>query len=396
MDDICPIDSLNDEENLSDQLYQLVLHGHTAELRCRLEELPNAIEHLIAVRSYGEEKLSLLMVAALHGHDGIVRLLLTFDPSNQQIKLRGQILNQDQTTMKDVNALYCACDRGHFHVAKTLIELGKADVNHSSPDEHLYARTALLIAAVKDHLELFLLLLHHGATIDKSLLKLAVRRQSHTIIRYLLDQSLISPDQLELEATSSLSWCSDREAMRNRAKPLRIALEYRQRTGLRKVCPPPSSIYDYQQECQTNDELEKTLDDRDRLLIEFLLIQERLLPLDQRPKMTRLLIGYILNLLSEKRFDVCLDVCHLHLALEGQRGDDPSLNFLIRLIGEMLASNYRLPINRCLQAAQLFKKRFNQKHTQQTLDNALFMIIFATKVTSSYSVRTLSTCASRF
>jgi hypothetical protein len=71
MDEICPIHTLNDDEKLCD--------GLTAELQCRLEELPNAIGHLTAVRPYGEEESSLLMVAAIHGHVDIVRLLLSLD-----------------------------------------------------------------------------------------------------------------------------------------------------------------------------------------------------------------------------------------------------------------------------------------------------------------------------
>jgi hypothetical protein len=53
MAEICLIQSLNDDEKLCD--------GLTAELRYRMEELPNAIGHLTAVRLYDEEKLSLLM-----------------------------------------------------------------------------------------------------------------------------------------------------------------------------------------------------------------------------------------------------------------------------------------------------------------------------------------------
>ena len=251
-------------DDLSDELYQLVVRGGVTELKSRLSELPNAVEYLTALRQYREGRLSLLMVAALHGHDEIVCFFLTCDPSNEQLKLRGIILDQDQPMMCGVSALYCACYRRHFHVAKTLIELGKAnanedtwdyhfyplllhasmnnrldivrfllenryadvnetksldhlqftalicaardghislvqylidfgaDVNYSSPKSYLDARTALMFALEKDHLDIFVLLYRRGATINPSLLTTAITNKSHSILRFLLDESLIT------------------------------------------------------------------------------------------------------------------------------------------------------------------------------------------------------------
>lgn len=380
MEDIYPIDDLFKDENLPDELYQLVLHRCTTELERRLGELPNAMGYLTALRWYGEEQLNLLMVAARNGHDEIVRLLLTCHSADEQLQLRGIILDQDQKRMNGVSAMYCACYRGHFHVAKTLIELGNvnvnegteehprlplllhaarknrldivrflvenryaevnetksldrfefsalfhaargghiylvqylldagADVNYRSPIEYTHEQTALMLAVQKDHLELFVLLYHAGATISHSSLREAVNRKSYSILPFLFDESLITPDQLELEATSSLSWSPQIRYMLNCMRFLRISLEYRQRTEQRKVCPPPLSIYDYQRECQTVDELDSIADKRDRTFIEYLLVHDRLLPSDQRPDTIELLKAYSVMLVEKKRFDTCLDL----------------------------------------------------------------------------------------
>ena len=439
-------------DNLSRELYQMVLDGSITKLKSRLNELPNTTEYLNTLRWYGEEQLSLLMVAALHGHDGIIRLLLTYDPSDEQLKLRGAILNEDQRRINGVSALYCACYREHFHVARTLIELGKADVNETtsdypryplllhatmnnrlgvvrfllqnryadvnntksddqlqctallcaalydltslaeylldsgadvnycSPTLHLVARTPVMIAVGNGHLELFVLLCQRGATIDHSLLVLAVRRQSHSIIRYLLDESLIVPDQLELAICWSVSSLSLIEEMPDRAKSLKVALEYRQRTGQRKVCPPPLSIYDNQQECQTVDELESIVGDRDRIFIEFLLLQDRLLPIDQRSARIKLLQEYSLLLIAKKRFDVCWDLCHHLFVLDEQSDRGSSLHRFTWLICEMLSSNHRPPTDRFLQAASLIFRLSHPKSTDKSLSDALLMVILATKV----------------
>jgi ankyrin repeat protein len=466
MDDLFLTESLFRDENLSDELYQLVLHGHIAQLKSRLRELPNPIEHLVALSSYDEEQLTLLMVAALHGHDETVRFLLTCDPSDEQVKLRGDILDGDQRRMHGVNALYCACYRGHFQVAKTLIELGKTDVNEDSSDypwyplllhatinnrldivrflvenryvdvnetksdgypniaalmfavrnghtglvqylidagvdvnyvsPYLYAgpRTALLIAVSNEQLELFVLLHQHGATIDHSVLERAVKHKSYSILGFLLDKSLITPDQLEVEAASCLSVSSQIAALHRTVKLLRISLEYRQRTGQRKFRPPPLSIYDYQQECQTVDELERITNDRDRIFIEFLLIQDRLRSHDHQSKMTQLFEEYSLMLVAKKRFDLCFDVCHRSFDLAEQSDQYPSLHLFIWLICEMFSADHCLPVDRFLQAADLLFKPFDQKYSEQSLNNALFMVILATKVTFSHPSKALSTNAS--
>ncbi|CAF4856291.1 unnamed protein product [Rotaria socialis] len=68
------------------------------------------------------------MLAALHRHDGLVRLILT--RSHTVIELEGSLYNSERELVERVTALWCALDRSHFTVACTLIDLGRADVNH--------------------------------------------------------------------------------------------------------------------------------------------------------------------------------------------------------------------------------------------------------------------------
>ena len=74
------------------------------------------------------------MLAAFLGYDDIVRLLLSHDSTPDHVELKGTIIVSDQLTIHGATALYCACYRGHFTVAKTLIELGHANVNQDTRD----------------------------------------------------------------------------------------------------------------------------------------------------------------------------------------------------------------------------------------------------------------------
>ena len=462
MVNISPID------NLFHELYQLVLDGSITELKGRLGELSNAMEYLTALKWYGLEQLSLLMVAALHGHDPIVRLLLTCDPAKEQLKLRGAILNKNQTVMEDVSALYCACYRGHFDVARTLIEVGKADVNedslnlpyyplllnatmnnrldivrflldnryadvnetksldhrqltalmcavcsgHISLAQHLidagadvkyrspglpwHSRTALMLTVKNDQLDSFMLLYHRGATMDDSSLRQVVKHKSYSILRFLLNEFLVTPDQLERQVASSHSRSSLLEEMESWLEFLRISLQYRQRTGQRKVCPPPLSIYDYHQECRTIDELESIVHDRNRILIEFLLIQDRVESSRQEPRGIQLLEAYSLILVEKKRFETCLDLCHHHFDLTEQSDAGPSLHLFIWLFCAMLSSDHHLSIDCFLRVANLIFKESYLKDTERSLINALCLVILAAKVTFFYLPVTLSMLPSRF
>jgi ankyrin repeat protein len=146
MDDDFSLDILYDDRYVPDELYKLVQHGSCSQLDIRLNELSNSMKYLTALRWYGEEQLSLLMVAALNGYDDIVRVLLTHCNPIHQVELKGQIniSGVEEGRINGATALYCACYRGHFTVAKTLIELGTANVNQ---DTYEYLSYPLFIHA---------------------------------------------------------------------------------------------------------------------------------------------------------------------------------------------------------------------------------------------------------
>ena len=128
MDDVFSLDILYADEYVSEELYQLVKHDLCSQLDTRLHELSNVTEYLTALTWHNREQLSLLMVAALHGYDDIIRVLLSHCNSMHQIELKGQAIFFDTQIVQGVTALYCACYRGHFTVVKTLVELGQANV----------------------------------------------------------------------------------------------------------------------------------------------------------------------------------------------------------------------------------------------------------------------------
>ena len=101
------------------------------------------------------------MVAAFHGYDDIVRVLLTHYDPTRQIELKGQmvILLMMQSCVKGATALYCACYQGHFTVAKTLVELGQANVNQDTRD---YSHYPLFIhATIMNRQDIVHFLLEH-------------------------------------------------------------------------------------------------------------------------------------------------------------------------------------------------------------------------------------------
>jgi hypothetical protein len=277
-------------------------------------------------------------------------------------------------------ALMFAASDGHLSIAQYLIDAG-ADVNDRSRHSYPFPRTVLMCAAANDHSELFILLHRSGARIVDRLLKVAVESKSESIRRSLLNECLATPDQLELQAASSPLRSSRAEISQNRITSLRICLEYRQRTGQRKIAPPALEIYDYQEECQTVDELERIVHDHERMIVELLLIEERLQLSEQQSSRIQLLEEYSEMLVERKRFDTCLNLCHHHFDLTERHEDGPSLYLFIWQSCAILSSDHRLPIDGFLRVANLISRPSYKKNTERPLNNALFMVVLATKVT---------------
>ena len=122
----------DDDDDGEAVFYDLISRGDPAnELEDRLRALPYRDKILTSLFRRDEQCLSLLMLAALHGHEHLVRLLLSSSSNvKRAVGLNGTVLRLDGKSVRNATALWCACDRGHYAVARTLIELGGAKVEH--------------------------------------------------------------------------------------------------------------------------------------------------------------------------------------------------------------------------------------------------------------------------
>ncbi|CAF3480721.1 unnamed protein product [Rotaria sp. Silwood1] len=71
------------------------------------------------------------MLASLHGYDAVVRVLLAHCSADiNQTELKGRVHSINGDLVHNATALWCALDRAHYVVAKSLLDLGKANVNN--------------------------------------------------------------------------------------------------------------------------------------------------------------------------------------------------------------------------------------------------------------------------
>ncbi|CAF3531786.1 unnamed protein product [Adineta steineri] len=113
------------------ELYTIICQGDSSnELGGRLTLLPNVDEILNSLYKIDGEHISLLMLASLYGHDNVVRIILSRSSNVKNlVELTGRVYGINRHLVSSVTALWCACDRGHYTLARTLIEEGKASVD---------------------------------------------------------------------------------------------------------------------------------------------------------------------------------------------------------------------------------------------------------------------------
>lgn len=114
------------------QLVTLVRSGYSNELDEFLSDRPYARNLLgtLWIDAVTKEHLSLLMVAAIAGEERIVRGILTHSSAlEKMVQLRGRVRSAEGDIVESATALWCAFDRAHFNVARTLINEGNANVN---------------------------------------------------------------------------------------------------------------------------------------------------------------------------------------------------------------------------------------------------------------------------
>jgi hypothetical protein len=139
-------------------------------------------------------------------------------------------------------------------------------------------------------------------------------------------------------------------------------------------------IYDYQQECQTIDELNHIKTDRDRIFIETLLIRERIYSSQKNITVMEPLIMYGDRLAYNKEFYKCLNV-YIHMFYFYQQiYMNSTLARFVWLFCKMLTENQIIPIHRFIQVCYLTLELTESEYIDMTIRNALFLVIITTKV----------------
>ena len=119
-------------DNDHEQWFQLVRDTeYVNELDARLKLVPNVDDILMHLHRIYDQTLTLLMVAAQCGKDDMIRVMLSHSSDMKKlVELSGNAQRTNGGLTKNVTALWCACDRGSYTVARTLIEVGGAKVDH--------------------------------------------------------------------------------------------------------------------------------------------------------------------------------------------------------------------------------------------------------------------------
>ena len=100
------------------------------ELDTRLKLVSNVDEILYRFYQLDGNNVTLLMLAALYGHDTVTRILLSHCSNIKRlVELAGYVTAVNGNPIVQATALWCACDRGHYNVARTLIEIACASVD---------------------------------------------------------------------------------------------------------------------------------------------------------------------------------------------------------------------------------------------------------------------------
>lgn len=449
-DETLSIDILYADENLPDELYKLVRDNLIDELEKTLAQCSRVIDQLRIVIPRRNGKLSLLMAASLFGHDDIVRLLLKYNSEPSQVEVEGEFCLADGKKFTDTTALYCACYSGHFHVAKTLIELGNANVyqktneypryslllsavknnrfdivqflignNYSDANEKTNGfcpeQNALLIAVTQNHLDQVKYLIEHGANVndkclgiaaqcetaltvaiknesielcdvlleagasvtDISLVKTIFYANAFSIAEFLLEKSVIHPNDIELFISAIDS--TEGNLIKS-YKLMKTSFAFREKKGLKKLCPESKSFWNNERECQTMEEFESIFHDEKRRKIEYLLIQNRLRANLKDVTIFRSLENYAVGLGLENKFDQCFDFCLYIHEIDEQMEANFGFHVFIWLFCRIIRNEEILSVKTFLRVANLVFRPSYHKRKEKEVNNVLFLLVISSKV----------------
>ena len=394
------------------RLFELVNKNLSSLLDLRLRRLFNVSQYLKTLNKQNGQQVSFLMAAAIYGYDDIIRVLLKYDDTVGHVELKGRIILSDGTLIDGVTALYCACCHGHFTVVKTLIELGHAekstaltwaasrghtslleyliskdaDVNYIGDNKGLISSRPVGLAVLAGHIDAVRILYHAGADMDiadiygDTPLTIAVRKDYPLIIDFLLDQSINSIEDLELVACSSVEYHSSLERMHRALETLKIALQQRARLNLNKVCVEPVVGCDYQQECQTADELDSIKDNRERIYLETLLIRNRIALFLDDISLVKPLHYYGDVLVENEQFKTCLNLWIDMFYLYQRMHLTTILHRFVWLFCRMLTANKKIPVEWFLKVGRLVFEPSHLEEKRNSAINTILLVVIATKV----------------
>ncbi|CAF2704452.1 unnamed protein product [Rotaria sp. Silwood2] len=313
--------------------------------------------------------------------------------------------------------------RNRFDIVRFLIENGYADVNETTI-RGLNKNSGLLIAAAHDNTEIMAYLIEKGASIDyittyhrntplstavikrhlasvKLLCKagastsvknrygqtpLTLAAESgrldimNALLEYNHDETIF--DDLELFAASYLAFDNfigphESEKMLN---ILRQSIQSRLLFNIPKNVAEPIAAYDFYKECQSIDELNQIEHDNNRLYIEALLIRERILKPRKSLSLFTPLLDRVILLVEKKEFDRGLHLAFHTFHLYQQMRLDTNLHRFVWIFCRILTANVPFPVDHFLKACNLIFEPSQQKPGDANLNNALFLVIIASKV----------------
>ncbi|CAF3395735.1 unnamed protein product [Rotaria socialis] len=446
-----------EDPSIINELYELVFHNQPEELKFYLQSKPDIISYIFThIHRSDVEHYSFLMLASLRGYDAIVDILLQHCPNCiNQIALQGHVYGVNGVLIKNATALWCALDRGHFTIAKTLIDLGKANADDgtSTPflieavfrerldivqflvendyvdingtvtrDRNKY--TSLIAAASLNNTQILTYIIEKGAELDyrtyahdDTALTTAIKRGHLASVKLLCSAGAscgtanrfgdtplilaIKNDHVDivdtlvehthddiafnfLERNAAFFILSDHDGQRQQhefmMRLLQQSIQRREQFNVPKTIIEPVAAYDFHKECQSIDELDKIKHDRDRLYIEALLIQERLLLPVKDVKLFEPLLTRVIVLVERNEFDRALHLALHTFHLYQQLKLETKIHRFVWIFCRILHANVHFPVHLFLAACNLLFEPSQQKSDDETLNNALYLAVIATKV----------------
>ena len=282
-------------------------------------------------------------------------------------------------------ALGKAAWEGHTSLAEYLIAKG-ADVNYSCRNENVILSSPIINAVRNGHIDVVRLLYRAGADAniknedENTLLIIAVQRKYPMIIDFLLDESIITIEDLELAACSLVSSNATMEELSYMLSILKMAIKRRVRLNLPKVSLEPIAIYDYQRECQTVDELDSIKDDPDRICTETLLIRERIVLSRPERSIAEPLQYHGMTLVEREQYEKAFNWWIYTFYLNQRLNIVLGLAHFVWLFCRMLTTPGTIPLEWFLRVGRLVFELSHLKDKYGNTYNTMFLIVIAMKV----------------